>query len=89
MPLSFFYTDPMTYSLDAVVDIDRENKTIVNVGSVGQPRDENPEASYALYDTEKEQVEIRRVAYDIEKSAEKITAAGLPKALAMRLWLGK
>ncbi|MHC4870737.1 MAG: metallophosphoesterase family protein [Planctomycetota bacterium] len=89
VPLSFFYTDPMTYSLDPVVDIDYENKTIINVGSVGQPRDERPEASYAVYDTDKKQVFIRRVVYDIEKSAEKITAAGLPKALAMRLWLGK
>lgn len=89
VPLSFFYTDPMTYSLDPEIEIDLESKTIINVGSVGQPRDERPEASYAIYDAENGIVSIRRVVYDIEKSAEKITSAGLPKALAMRLWLGK
>lgn len=89
VPLTFFDTDPMTYSLDPEVPIESESKTIVNVGSVGQPRDERPEACYGLYDTAAGTVELRRVAYDIEAAANKITEAGLPQALALRLWLGK
>jgi predicted phosphodiesterase len=89
VPLSFFYTDPLTYSLEETVPIDPESKTIVNVGSVGQPRDERPESSYAIYDGDRQEVQIRRLPYDIETAANKITGAGLPKALALRLWLGK
>lgn len=63
-------------------------RAIVNVGSVGQPRDGNPEASYALYDTAEGRVELRRVAYDVAAAAQKILAAGLPAFLAERLAAG-
>jgi predicted phosphodiesterase len=89
VPLTFFYTDPMTYSLEFDIDIDFESKTIVNVGSVGQPRDEHPESSYAIYDEDAGKVTVRRVPYDVETASKKIAEAGLPKALALRLWLGK
>ncbi|MHC4885584.1 MAG: metallophosphoesterase family protein [Planctomycetota bacterium] len=89
VPMTFFDTNPMTYSLDPVIPLEPGNKTIVNAGSVGQPRDEHPESSYALYDEDEETVEIRRVKYDIETAAKKITDAGLPQPLALRLWLGK
>lgn len=79
VPLTFFDTDPMTYSLDSTIPLDPTGKTIVNVGSVGQPRDERPEASYAIYDTHAQSVEVRRVEYDIETAANKISDAGLPK----------
>ncbi len=88
-PLSFFNTDPMTYSLDSLIELDSQIKTIINIGSVGQPRDENPLASYAIYDEGRQLVEIRRVEYDVELAAGKIIEAGLPEALALRLSLGK
>lgn len=64
-------------------------KAVVNVGSVGQPRDGNPKACYVLYDPATGAVAPRRVEYDIESAARKILEAGLPKQLALRLFLGR
>jgi len=61
---------------------------IVNVGSVGQPRDRDARAAYALWDVDRREVEIRRVAYDHRAAAAKILAAGLPRLLADRLARG-
>jgi diadenosine tetraphosphatase ApaH/serine/threonine PP2A family protein phosphatase len=61
---------------------------LVNVGSVGQPRDRDPRAAYALWDVETRRIEIRRVSYDIRAAAGKILAAGLPRILAERLARG-
>jgi diadenosine tetraphosphatase ApaH/serine/threonine PP2A family protein phosphatase len=60
----------------------------MNVGSVGQPRDEDPRAAYALVDTEQQIASIRRVEYNISQVQRKILAAGLPEVLANRLSLG-
>lgn len=59
------------------------------LGSVGQPRDGNPAAAWALYDTESRELQYRRTPYDIEQAAAKIRAAGLPEALAFRLEQGR
>lgn len=88
-PLAFFNTDPMTYTLDQQIPLDPAVKSIVNVGSVGQPRDEDPRAAFAIYDTEQKEVKIHRIEYDIEKAAGKILEVKLPQALALRLSLGK
>jgi diadenosine tetraphosphatase ApaH/serine/threonine PP2A family protein phosphatase len=61
---------------------------IVNVGSVGQPRDGDPRAAYALWDAAAGRVELRRVAYDVDAARRKIVAAGLPRFLADRLAKG-
>lgn len=61
---------------------------ILNPGSVGQPRDEDPRAAYGLVDTDEERVWVKRVAYDIPAVQQKILAAGLPHLLAYRLALG-
>jgi diadenosine tetraphosphatase ApaH/serine/threonine PP2A family protein phosphatase len=61
---------------------------IVNVGSVGQPRDGNPDASYVVYDDQTGAARLFRVRYDREKAAEKILKAGLPPVLAERLLVG-
>src|SRR5437773_1409516 len=61
---------------------------IVNVGSVGQPRDRDPRAAYAVWDVDAARGELRRVPYDIEAAREKIVAAGLPRFLAARLTVG-
>lgn len=89
IPLTFFDSEPMTYSLDTEVQLKPETKVIVNVGSVGQPRDERPEASFAIYDEDAGRVELKRVGYDVQTAAKKITEAGLPEPLALRLFLGK
>ena len=61
---------------------------IVNVGSVGQPRDRDPRAAYAIWDVEAGRVELRRVTYDVQAARDKIVAAGLPRFLADRLAAG-
>jgi diadenosine tetraphosphatase ApaH/serine/threonine PP2A family protein phosphatase len=61
----------------------------INVGSVGQPRDGDPRACYAVYDTAAREVVFRRVAYDVSRTQHKILAAGLPAVLAERLDEGK
>lgn len=63
-------------------------KYLVNVGSVGQPRDHDPRAAYVLYDTDRRRVEFRRVPYPIAPAQAKIRAAGLPGWFADRLTLG-
>jgi diadenosine tetraphosphatase ApaH/serine/threonine PP2A family protein phosphatase len=64
-------------------------KYFVNVGSVGQPRDGDPRASYVVYDLNTGSIEQRRLDYDIPKAQQKILAAGLPERLASRLALGR
>lgn len=63
-------------------------KLIFNPGGVGQPRDYDPRASFAIFDTENGEVEIKRVEYEISKVADEILDQGLPKELAYRLYLG-
>jgi diadenosine tetraphosphatase ApaH/serine/threonine PP2A family protein phosphatase len=65
------------------------NRQIFNCGSVGQPRDGDPRASYLIYDDHKRTIEFYRVVYDYHITAEKILAAGLPKTFALRLADGR
>jgi predicted phosphodiesterase len=62
-----------------------DHQYIVNIGSVGQPRDGNHDAKYVIYDTEKLTLELRYIAYDIHAVMKKIRAAGLPEIHAERL----
>lgn len=89
IPLAFFDTVPMTYTMDQEIQVNPDGKTLVNVGSVGQPRDEDARSSFAIYDTKTQMVNIRRVNYDVKSAGKKIINAGLPEALAIRLELGK
>lgn len=77
-----------SYTFAERIELARTVGALVNVGSVGQPRDDDPRASWALYDTEARTVELRRLDYDIEEEADRIIRAGLPKILADRLFLG-
>ncbi|MBU0549234.1 MAG: metallophosphatase family protein, partial [Candidatus Omnitrophica bacterium] len=82
---------------DGKIDYQREGlsqlregcRYIIDVGSVGQPRDGNNKASFCIYDTTRQEVLIRRVSYDIEAAQAKILASGLPPFLATRLLAGK
>jgi diadenosine tetraphosphatase ApaH/serine/threonine PP2A family protein phosphatase len=79
----------LTYTVDEEITLGASHKALVNVGSVGQPRDENPKASYATYDTESGEVKIHRLEYDVESAAQKIRDAGLPEVLSSRLVMGR
>jgi putative phosphoesterase len=61
---------------------------IVNPGSVGQPRDGNPDAAFAVLDTASGKIELKRTGYDIEKVIEDMLVAHLPEKLAFRLRIG-
>jgi predicted phosphodiesterase len=79
----------LSYRSDCDINIKELEKYIVNVGSVGQPRDNNPKASYCIFDTEKKEVRIKRAVYDIEAAREKIINARLPVSLGDRLLSGR
>lgn len=60
-------------------------KYLINVGSVGQPRDGDPRAAYGIFDEEKKYFTLKRIAYDIPKVQEKMRASGLPAPLIERI----
>ncbi len=70
------------------IEIEPDHYYLVNPGAVGQPRDGDPRAAYALYSPEHRTIEYRRAAYDVAAAAAKIRAAGLPEHLAARLFAG-
>lgn len=74
---------------DTYKALDPDRKYIINVGSVGQPRDANPDACWVLFDAEEGTVEYRRVPYDIPAVQKKMREAGLPKYLVERLAKGR
>jgi len=89
VPVTFVQGDVISYSLRQEIRIRPENKVVLNVGSVGQPRDKDPRACYAVYDTESQTVVIQRAPYDIEAVIGKIREAGLPAPLGERLRVGR
>jgi diadenosine tetraphosphatase ApaH/serine/threonine PP2A family protein phosphatase len=62
---------------------------LINPGSVGQPRDRDPRAAFALFDSDLREVILRRIPYDYEATNRKIVAAGLPDVLGSRLAIGR
>ncbi len=82
------YLDSIHYKESGQIEIKEQNKYIINVGSVGQPRDGSPLAAYCIYDTEKKEVQIKRVSYNIQAARAKIIQAGLPQYLGERLLSG-
>jgi predicted phosphodiesterase len=88
---------PVAFMRDTVVrggtyskfKVDSSKKYFINVGAVGQPRDNNPKAAYVIYDMDAQTIELRRLDYDIEAAQKKILAAGLPERLAERLAYGR
>ena len=63
----------------------RHRAAIANPGSVGQPRDGDPRAAFAIYDPEAQTMELVRVPYDVDATARAVRAAGLPEEIAARL----
>lgn len=90
VPMIFFMKgDKIGYTFDNFIKIERKIKYIVNVGSVGQPRDGNPDTAFSIFDTERMSIEIKRAGYDIEGAKNKILKAGLPEILGYRLLEGR
>ena len=76
------------YFLKDHFELKNEHKYIVNVGSVGQPRDGNPQASFCIYDTLKKEIVFKRADYDAQGARDKIVESGLPQFLGDRLLNG-
>ena len=70
------------------VAIHKNCKYLINPGSVGQPRDGDPRAAYAIFDSKKSQVALYRIDYPVNLAQQKIIESGLPEHLAHRLALG-
>jgi len=73
------------FPVNEAFQLSRNARYIINVGSVGQPRDRDRRAACAWYDTDSHQVCLRRLDYDIKGVQQKILDAGLPTFLASRL----
>jgi len=86
---NFFQVRFQTPEANRPVPLSRRRKQIINPGSVGQPRDNDTRASYCVYDTRANQMELYRIEYDYKKAGQRILDAGLPPYLAQRLALGK
>jgi diadenosine tetraphosphatase ApaH/serine/threonine PP2A family protein phosphatase len=72
----------------AELSLDRDQQWMVNPGSVGQPRDGDPRAAFAVFDDEQRLVTYHRVEYNLDEAMAKIRQAGLPELLALRLAAG-
>jgi len=82
-------TGKMEVVRDTKVYVEDHFRYFINVGSLGQPRDNNPDACVVLLDEDEQSIEFLRVPYDITSSQEKILSEGLPSYLAERLLLAR
>jgi len=81
--------EDFTQASEVSINIMPGYKYLLNVGSIGQPRNQDPRASFAVYDTDEHRVTRYKLPYDIESAQRKILEVGLPERLAMRLALGR
>lgn len=88
-PRMFKLDRPGESETERVHQLEPAHVYLINPGSVGQPRDRDPRAAYALYASEERTVTFRRVEYDLASAQGKIRRAGLPEFLAERLGLGQ
>ena len=72
----------------APIPVRSHRRWLAIAGSVGQPRDRNPRAAYAMFDARREEITFFRVDYDAHAAAERIRGSGLPESLAFRVELG-
>lgn len=71
---------------EGIARLRRENRYIINIGSVGQPRDGDNRAKYAIWDASRFTIEIKCIPYDIASVVKKLRAAGFPEQHGARLW---
>ncbi len=94
-PVTFALTDGRVdtiggpHALDGPLLVQEGSKYLLNPGAVGQPRDGDPRAAYAIVDTTARRVDLFRLAYPIDSTQAKIVDAGLPEVLAQRLSVGR
>ena len=79
VPVAFIRDTTVRGGTYSKFQVERGKQYFVNVGSVGQPRDNNPKAAYATYDLKSSLIELRRIAYDLPGAQGAIHATGLPR----------
>ena len=89
VPVAFIRDSMVRGGTYSKFKVEPGKKYFVNVGAIGQPRDNNPKAAYVVYDMDEGTIELRRLEYDIASAQKKILDAGLPPRLAERLAFGK
>jgi diadenosine tetraphosphatase ApaH/serine/threonine PP2A family protein phosphatase len=89
IPVTFKSGPTITYWVGNEIELADARQALVNVGSVGQPRDEDPRAAYGIFDSDTCLLRIHRVAYDVEAAAARIRRANLPDFLGERLRIGR
>jgi predicted phosphodiesterase len=80
---------PLPPTPEVRIRLETGARYLINPGSVGQPRDGDPRAAYAIFDSRTREVALRRVPYDTLTTERKIVAAGLPLKLGVRLAFGR
>jgi predicted phosphodiesterase len=90
-PIIYIENNDSNYTVKSnqQIQLDPGSRYIINVGSVGQPRDGNPNSAFGILDVTNQSYELKRVSYDIKKTYEKIMSVGLPQFLAERLFAGR
>jgi diadenosine tetraphosphatase ApaH/serine/threonine PP2A family protein phosphatase len=76
-------------SKDTEVKLESQYRYLVNIGSVGQPRDGDPRSCYLIYDSEEESIRLKRVQYDVKTTQKVMEKIGLPEYLIDRLAVGR
>lgn len=89
VPVVYMKKDNFVSGHRFVNKINPDFQYIINVGSVGQPRDGDARACYVVYDTDLGTLKLKRVGYDIKRAQLKILDAGIPEVLADRLSIGR
>lgn len=89
VPVTFRSGAAVTYVLGDLVELGDAAQAVMNVGSVGQPRDEDPRAAYGVFDDDARVLRIERVPYDVEAAVARIRRARLPEFLGDRLRIGR
>jgi len=89
VPLAFDRFGQVTAGKYREVRFEPGHKYLINVGSVGQPRDGDPRAAFAIYLPDERKVELHRVSYDLDTCQAKIRQVGLPERCAERLAIGR
>jgi predicted phosphodiesterase len=80
---------PRNSELYCALQIEKDKRYLLNPGSIGQPRDGDPRASFAIADLDNHAIEFWRIAYDIKQVQARMRSARLPEPLAHRLTLGR
>lgn len=89
VPLAFVKGKTIEKDFYETLQVEPGKQYLVNVGSVGQPRDRNPKSAYVIYDLDRQTITMRRLDYEMKETQRKIRSAGLPFRNALRLANGR